>query len=119
MRFIIRVLANSLAIYLAAYYIPGVLFKGDWKILILAGLILALINIFVKPFLKLISWPLIVLSLGLFGFIINIFLVWTLTKFISSLTVSGFWAYIIFAVIVSLANIIVDWLTKKHLQKTI
>ncbi|MDD5589649.1 MAG: phage holin family protein [Candidatus Portnoybacteria bacterium] len=114
MRFIIRVLANSLTIYLAAYLIPGVTFRGDWKTLLLAGLILALINIFVKPVLKFISWPFIVLTLGLFSFIINIFLVWTLTKFIPDLTIMGLWAYIGVAIIISAANIIINWLTKKR-----
>lgn len=114
MRFVIRILANCLAIYLVAYLIPAVNFKGDWKILLLAGFILSLINTFIKPVLKFISLPLIILSFGFFSLVINMVIVWLLTKFVPSLSVSGFWAFLWVAIFVSIANIIASWLTKKR-----
>ncbi len=113
MRFLLRVLTNSLAIYLAAYFIPGVTFSGDWKILLIAGLALSLINLFIKPILKLVSLPFIVITLGFFSIVINIFLVWLLTKLIPELSVSGFLAFFFLAIMISAANIISGWLTRK------
>lgn len=114
MRFIIRILGNCLAIYLAAYLVPGVSFKGDWKILLLAGFILSLINLIIKPILKMISFPLILLTFGLFSLIINIFLVWLLMKFIPELNIIGWWALFWTAIFISLVNWLVSWFIKKR-----
>jgi len=115
MRFIVRILANSLAIYLAAYLIPspGVKVNGGWKIFLLAGLILTIINLFIRPILKIISLPLIIVTLGLFSVAINIFTVWLLTKILPDLSILGFWAYFWTIIIVSATNTVFDWLTKK------
>jgi len=113
MRFIIRILANALAIYLAAFYIPGVIAKGDWKLFFICGIVLSLINIFIKPILKFISLPFIFLTLGLFGFVVNIIVVWLLTKFVPQLIINGLLALFLTSLLVSIINGIVSWLTKK------
>src|SRR3989338_2188574 len=111
MRFLVRILANSLAIYLAAYFVVGFDFPHqaqDWKLLLLAGLILAIFNAILKPILKLISLPFIILSLGLFTLIINIGLLWLLSQFLPQLSIGGFLAYFWGTVIISLINLIVE-----------
>ena len=116
MRFLVRILANALAIYLAAYFVIGFDFPHqaqDWKLLLLAGLILALFNAILKPIIKLVSFPLIILSLGLFTLIINIALLWLLSQFIPQLTISGFWAYFWGTLIISLINWVVELFIKK------
>ena len=79
--FLIRVVVNGLALWLAALVIPGVnLARGDssWTNKLLTVLFVALvfgvINAFVKPIVKLLSLPFIVLTLGLFTFIVNAFM---------------------------------------------
>jgi putative membrane protein len=116
MRFIIRILANSLAVYLAAYFIDGVTVSGDWRIFLLCGLVLSLINIIVKPILKLISLPLIIISLGLFSLVINILTIWLLTKFVHQIVISGLAALIFTTIIVSIVNWLVSFLFKKKPQ---
>lgn len=113
MRFIVRILANSLAIYLAAFLLAGVNATGDWKFFLIAGIVLSLINALLKPIVKFISLPLIILTLGLFSIVINIVVVWLLTRFIPEINISGLWAYFGTSVFVSLANIIVNFLFKK------
>lgn len=119
LRFIVRLLGNGLAIYLAALFVPGfelahgLNFAADWKVLLLAGFILTILNAVLKPILKLISAPLIILTLGLFGFVINIGLLWLLTSFLPELHITGLWAYVLGAVIVSLVNWAVTEFTKK------
>lgn len=120
LRFIIRLLGNGLAIYLAALFVPGfelahgLNFAADWKVLLLAGLILTILNAVLKPILKLISAPLIILTLGLFGFVINMGLLWLLTRFLPELQITGLRSYILGAVIVSLINWAVSESTKKQ-----
>jgi len=115
MRFILRILANALAIYLAAYFIPGVTVgaSGNWKTFLICGAALALINAILKPILKLISLPLILVTLGLFTLVINIFIIWLLTRFVPQLVIDGIWALLLSSILVSAANSAVNILTKK------
>ncbi|HRY52671.1 MAG TPA: phage holin family protein [Candidatus Portnoybacteria bacterium] len=116
MRFLVRILANAFAIYLAAYFVVDFDFPHqvqDWKLLLLAGLLLALFNAVLKPLLKLISAPLIVLSLGLFTLIINAALLWLLSLVIPELSITTFWAYFWGTLIISLVNWLVELFIKK------
>lgn len=114
MRFIVRILGNALAIFLAAYFIPNFHFPNDWKLLFLAGLILALFNAILKPILKLISAPLIILTFGLFSLAINLGLLWLLTLFLSELEITGFWAYFWGTIFITAINWLVAGLIKKQ-----
>ena len=121
MRFILRILANALAIYLAAWLIPGVDIitsnTAGWKILLICGVILSLINAIIRPILKLISLPLIIITFGLFSFVINVLMVWLLTRFVPQLIITGVIAFILTALVVSVTNAAVNYLTKKEQKK--
>ncbi len=117
MRFILQILVNALAIFLAAYLVPGIVFTGDILTLIIAGLLLGLINFFIRPILKLITAPLIIFSLGLFIIVINIFLLWLLEYFMPELTIIGFWSYFWGVLIISLVNIFFGSGRKKKKQE--
>lgn len=92
--------------------VPRVNFHGDFLTLLLAGLILGLINTFLKPILKALFFPLILLSLGLFAIVINTGLIWLLTKIIKDLTINNFWAYLESGLILSIMNVLTSWLIK-------
>jgi len=117
-RFLVRILANALAIYLAAYFVLNFTFPirlpQDWKLLILAGFILAVLNTIIRPILKLISAPLMILTLGLFSVVINMVTLWLLTQFIPEITINGIWAYFWATIIISLTNWIVGFFIKKN-----
>jgi putative membrane protein len=74
--FLVRILGNSVAIYVAHYFIPGFVVAGGIKEFIIAGILLGLLNRIVKPPIKLITMPLIVLTLGLFLLVINSIMLW-------------------------------------------
>lgn len=84
-----HIIANTLGIWLGARFINGVEFNGSLKYLILAGLILGLISFFLKPILKLITLPLRVLTLGLFGIVLNMLIIWLLDIFFVELVITG------------------------------
>lgn len=113
LRFLVRILGNALAISLADYLVTGFSFPNDCKLLLLAGFILAVINAVLKPILKLVSLPLIILTFGLFSLVINVALLWVLAQFLTDLQISGFWPYFWGTVIITLINWIVAGLTKK------
>jgi putative membrane protein len=71
MRTLLQVVLNAVALWLAATLVPGIHYSGGLEWLLIAGLVLGLLNLLVKPLLTLLSLPLIVLSLGLFYLAIN------------------------------------------------
>lgn len=75
-KILFHIISGILGLYLAARFVPGVEFMGSYKMLLLIGGILGLINFFIKPILKAISLPIRILTLGLFSLIINMAMVW-------------------------------------------
>ncbi len=113
MSFIVRIILNAVALYLSAYFVEGIIFKGGILNLLLAGLVLALINLILKPILKLLAAPLIALTLGLFTIIINMGLFWLVSYFIDELTIEGFWPLFWGTLIISIINLFASATTRK------
>jgi len=105
--FLIQIFTNSLGIYIASELVGGFSFQGDFTSLILAGFLFGLLNFFLRPVLKILSFPLLVLTLGLFTIIINVFMVWLLSQLMDELVFSGFWSYFWVSVILSAVNVFV------------
>lgn len=90
-----------LGLFIAAKLIPGVEFYGTYLALIIIGSALGLVNFFIKPIIKTISWPAIILTLGLFSIIINMALVWLIADvlFPETFEISGivplFWTTLV------------------------
>lgn len=88
-KLIINIISSIAGLYLAIHFIPGVSFDGNlWEIL-LFGSILGLVNSFLKPVLKVLTLPLNFVTLGLFGLILNLFLVWLVIDVLSTISLSG------------------------------
>ena len=113
MSFLIHLISNSVAIYAAAYFVNGITFSGNWLVLLFAGLALGVINFFVKPFLKLLAFPFILITLGLFTLIINMALLWTVDLLIKELTIETLLALFWGTVIISVVNFTLSHLTGK------
>lgn len=103
MRFIYQILVNAIAIKVASYYIPGFNFSGDLVSLAWVAFLLTLVNFFLKPVLKLITGPLILLTLGLFTVVINMAMLYIVDYFTPDLAITGieplFWATIVFGAV--------------------
>jgi len=74
--FLFQIIGGILSIYLAAEFIPGIEFIGQVKTLVLVGLAIGILNYIIKPILKIFFFPLRLLTLGLFGLVINIGIAW-------------------------------------------
>ena len=112
MSIIIRILANSLAILIATRLIPGFVFSGDVLNLLIAGAVIGLINALVKPVIQILSFPVILLTLGLFNILINIFLLFLAARFLPHLDIQTFCAAFWGFVIISLTNQLISHLSK-------
>jgi putative membrane protein len=103
MKTIIHLIVSALAIIISAYVLPGVHVDGFMAALITA-LVLGLVNIFIKPILKVLTFPLTVVTLGLFSLILNALMVLLVDKLVPGFEVDGFlWAFI-FAIVLSIVN---------------
>ena len=112
--FLFRIIANALAILAAARFIPGVIYSYEPVSLLKIALILALVNAFIRPVLKLLFSPLILLTLGLFTIVINIFMVWLAAYFAPELSITGIAAYFWTMITVTIFNFAASVLTRKE-----
>ena len=106
MRILLSIVANALALIATAYVVPGISFHGSWVQLLVAGAIFGLLNLIVRPIALLLSVPLLVLTLGLFYFVLNGILLWVFSAFMPGYHVAGLWA----GILGSLVIMVVNWL---------
>jgi putative membrane protein len=97
-----------LGLYLASRLIPGVSIAGTGTF-ILAAFLLGIVNALVRPVVFLLTLPLTVVTLGLFIFVLNAAMFGLVAAFLDQFAVSGFWAAIFGALIVSLTSTIASW----------
>ena len=117
MRFLIRLLINAAALWVAIRIVPGVRFDGQWSLLLGVALVFGVLNAFVRPVVKLFTLPLLIVTLGLFTFVINALMLW-LTSWISGVLdlgfhVTGFWPAFWGALVVSLISLILSIFVKE------
>ena len=112
LRLVIYILSNALGIWAAARLVPGIFFDGDWKWLILAGAVLGFVNFIVRPIVKIISLPLIWLSLGLFTIVINVLMLNLAANIVGALIIetwtAAFWAVIVISIINFLTSFFIN-----------
>lgn len=105
LRFIIRILGNAVALYVAFYIVPGFIISGSIEHYLIAGTILALLNMLVRPVLKVISFPIILLTLGLFTFVINALMLWALDYLLGFVSIESLLALVWATIIVGIVNL--------------
>lgn len=107
-RFLVRWIVSSLGLWIAAGLLgSGITFDNRFRAVVIGGLVLAIINVIIRPIVVLLSLPAILLSLGLFMIVINGFTVWLASKLYTPMHVTDFWAAIFAGVIIGLVNYLV------------
>lgn len=96
-------LLNAIAIMVTAYILPGVHVAGFMVALILA-VILGIINAILRPILLILTLPINILTLGLFTFVINAFLVMLAAGLVKGFSVDSFLWALAFSLVLSLVN---------------
>lgn len=107
-RLVVQVLLNGVGLLLAANLVPGIHYAGGLLQLFLAGLVIGLINLIVRPIVTLLSLPLIVLTLGLFFLLINGLMLTLAASLVPGLAVDGCLPAILGGVVLGLFN----WLVR-------
>lgn len=102
--FLLRWLVNFLGLWAAASVLSGVNYEGDLQVVLIAALIFSVINALIRPLVVLLALPAIVLTLGLFTFVVNAFMLYLVTVFYDSFQVSSFWQAVLAVGIVWVIN---------------
>jgi putative membrane protein len=109
MRFLVRLLLNTVAIAVAAYLVPGVVLTGPGPA-ILAGIILGFVNAIVRPVLIILTLPFTLLTLGLFIFVVNAICFALTAALVPGFDLSGFWAAFFGALLVTIVSWVLNGL---------
>jgi len=108
MPFAVRLLANAAALWVATRLVPGVTYDGGWLPLFGVALVFGVVNTFIRPVAQVLTFPLVIVTLGLFLLVINGFMLWLTSALSASLAlgfhVSGFWAAFFGALVVSIVS---------------
>ncbi|MDE3088953.1 MAG: phage holin family protein [Chloroflexota bacterium] len=109
---LIRLIINAIALYAATRIVPGLTFDGHWTTIALVAFIFGVVNALVRPLIEVLTCPLILLTLGLFTFVINALMLlltgWIADQFGLGFHVAGFVPALIGALVVSLVSFVLN-----------
>ena len=105
MRFLIRLVFNAAAVFLAANLVPGIAVSG-YGAALLAGAFLGFVNAVIRPVLFILTLPFTIITLGLFIFVVNAICLALVAWLVPGFTISGFWPAVGGAMVIS----VVSWL---------
>ncbi len=108
--FVIRLFVNAIALSAAAWMIPGIRLTGDFVNVLFVAFLFGLLNALLKPILIVLSLPLLLLTLGLFAFVVNGALLLITARLTEHLTVSGLGAAILGSLVISLVTLLLGGL---------
>src|SRR5204863_5000478 len=109
MMLLARWVVNAAALLLVAYLYPGVHVESFFAALI-AALVLGLVNAVVRPILVVLTFPVTLLTLGLFLFVINALLFWLVAEVVHGFSVGGFGAALLGSILYSLFTLLTSWI---------
>lgn len=109
LRFILQAVVTALGLWLSAYLVPGVEFLSTGS-LIAAAILLGLVNAFVRPILTFVTFPLTIITFGLFLLVVNAATIGLTAMFLGGFVVDGLWAGIGAAIVTGIVSWLVGWI---------
>jgi putative membrane protein len=122
MTFILRLLATAAALWVAVALVPGIIFTGPWSHLIVVALVFGVVNAVVRPIILSLTCPLVLITLGLFIFVLNGLMLW-LTGALSGMLginfhVTGLLAAIVGGLIVGIVSTVLNVFVGRKPKRT-
>lgn len=104
-RLLLRIFVNAVALWAAARILPGIgLSGGFWDVLLVAA-VFGLVNGLIRPFVLLLSFPVVLLTLGLFTLVVNALMLWLTSGLVGALSVDGFWWAFLGSLVISIVSL--------------
>ena len=121
MPFLVRLLVNAAALWVATQVVPGVSFDGGPLPMLGVALVFGVLNASLRPLAKILTFPLIIVTLGIFALVINGLMLWLTSALSSTLGlgfhVNGFWAAFWGALVVSLVGLLLSMLIREPARR--
>jgi putative membrane protein len=118
MRFLIRIIVIAAVSFGLAHVLRGIRIDTFWTAIVFA-VVLAILNIFIKPLIILLTLPVTILTLGLFLFIINALVVLLASRFVDGIRIANFGWALIFSLILSIVTSVLDRELERERRRTI
>lgn len=125
-RLLSQIISAILGLWIATLFVPGVVIRAypesnffgfpltaQWEIFLVLGIVLGLLNYFLKPLLKTLALPLEIITLGLFTIVINMVLIWLLDTMFDELYIPLFLPLLYTTLIIWVLNIIISFFIVK------
>ncbi|MFA5828704.1 MAG: phage holin family protein [Candidatus Shapirobacteria bacterium] len=104
-------LVYSLAVYITSYVLPGIVIK-DFFTSVVVALVLGLVNTFIRPVFLFFTFPITILTFGLFVFVVNALMVLLVDALIPDFEAKSFWWALAFSVVLSIVSSLIFSVTK-------
>ncbi len=128
-KFLSQIVSAIIGLWAAAMFVPGVIIKAypssnffgfplqaQWEIIIVLGIVLGLLNYFLKPILKTLALPLEIITLGLFTIVIDMGLIWILDQIFDELYIPFLFPLLYTTLIILAINIIAGLIFKNKYE---
>ena len=116
MTFLVRLIVNAAALWVATRVVPGVTYTGGWLPFFGVALVFGVVNTVIRPFATILTFPLIIVTLGIFLFVINGMMLWLTGRLSVALGlgfhVAGFWAAFWGAVVVTIVSTVLSLMVR-------
>ena len=116
LRLVINWILSALALLIVAHVVPGFEVSG-FRTALIAALVIGLVNATLGLFLKIITFPLTILTLGVFWFVINALVLELVSGHLRGFEVHGFWPAFFGAIVLSLVNMMLRWLVRPPVER--
>ncbi len=107
MRLLWVLVANAIALGVTAWLLEDMVVE-DWLALLLAALVFGVVNFIVKPIVTILGLPLIVFTLGIALFFINMLMLWLAEILVGGFDIEGFWTYVAATFLVWVVNLLLE-----------
>jgi putative membrane protein len=115
MRILLNWLVSALALWLVAQIVPGFQINGLGSALI-AVVVIGLVNATLGILLKIVTFPLTIVTLGIFWWVINGLMIWVASSFVPGFVITSFGSALLGAIVLALVNMAFHWvLSRRHL----
>jgi putative membrane protein len=104
MKIILKILFTTLGVMVAASIVPGIVVAGFWTA-VLVAIVLGILNVTLGTILKVLTFPLTIVSFGFFLLVINALMFWA-ASFVKGFHVAGFWSAFLGSVIVTIISLL-------------
>ena len=109
MVFLFRLLINMVAILIISYLFPRLIKVDGFLAALVAAFLLGIVNAIIRPVLVFVTFPITLLTLGLFLLVINGLMLWLVSALVKGFQVNGFWGAVLGSILISLVGWILAW----------